>query len=104
MISYTQKTIKDIKKGNTFSMVSFTGMNLGQFEVTAVSKSQFNAVKADGSELIFNRADGTQANAANAKYANKAVDKLPIPERKAKITTNKVLSSGSSDGDGWPEA
>lgn len=83
MANFTQNTIKGIKKGEKFTMVSFTGMNLGQYEVTAVSKNQFKAVKADGTELIFNRADGTQANANNPKYANKAVDLMEAPERKA---------------------
>lgn len=83
MANFTQNTIKGIKKGDKFTMVSFTGMNLGQYEVTAVSKTQFKAVKADGTELIFNRADGAQANANNPKYANKAVDLMDAPERKA---------------------
>lgn len=83
MAKFTQDTIKGIKKGEKFTMVSFTGMNLGQYEVTAVSKTQFKAVKSDGTELIFNRADGTQANANNPKYANKAVDLMDAPERKA---------------------
>ena len=83
MAKFTQDTIKGIKKGEKFTMVSFTGMNLGQYEVTAVSKTQFKAVKSDGTELIFNRADGTQANANNPKYANKAVDLMDAPDRKA---------------------
>ena len=83
MAKYSQNTIKDIKKGDKFTMVSFTGMNLGQYEVTATSKTQFKAVKTDGTELIFNRADGNQANANNPKYANKAVDLMDAPERKA---------------------
>lgn len=80
---FTQDTIKGIKKGEKFTMVSFTGMNLGQFEVTAVSKTQFKAVRANGEELVFNRKDGVQANAKNEKYANKAVDLMDAPERKA---------------------
>lgn len=83
MAKFTQETIKGIKKGDKFTIVSFTGMNLGQFEVTAVSKTQFKTVKSDGTELVFNRADGVQANANNAKYANKAVDLMDEPERKA---------------------
>lgn len=83
MAKFTQETIKGIKKGDKFTMVSFTGMNLGQYEVTATSKTQFKAVKSDGTELVFNRADGTQANANNPKYANKAVDLMDAPERKA---------------------
>ena len=80
---FTQDTIKGIKKGDKFTMVSFTGMNLGQFEVTAVSKTQFKTVRSNGDELVFNKADGTQANANNPKYANKAVDLMDAPERKA---------------------
>ena len=91
---FTQDTIKGIKKGEKFTMVSFTGMNLGQYEVTATSKTQFKAVKTDGTELIFNRADGTQANANNPKYANKAVDLMDAPERKAP-TPKKVEATGA---------
>ena len=83
MAKFTQETIKGIKKGDKFTIVSFTGMNLGQYEVTAVSKTQFKTVKSDGTELVFNRKDGTQANAKNEKYANKAVDLMDAPERKA---------------------
>lgn len=81
--NFKQDTIKGIKKGEKFTMVSFTGMNLGQYEVTAVSKTQFKAVNAKGDELIFNRKDGVQANAKNPKYANMAVDLMDAPERKA---------------------
>ena len=123
MANYTQNTIKGIKKGDKFTMVSFTGMNLGQYEVTAVSKTQFKAVKSDGTELIFNRADGTQANANNPKYANKAVDLMDAPERKAptprkaapkaeapkaKVETEELPADDDFDGeedDGdWEEA
>lgn len=119
--TFTQDTIKGIKKGDKFTMVSFTGMNLGQYEVTAVSKTQFKAVKTDGTELIFNRADGTQANANNPKYANKAVDLMDAPERKAptprKVTPkaeepqveNEELPAdedfdGEEDDEDWEEA
>jgi hypothetical protein len=99
MANYTQKTIANIKKGEKFSMVSFTGMNLGQYEVTAVSKNQFKAVKTDGTELIFNKKDGEQANANNPKYANKAVDLMEAPERKvpaAKPATKTEKPAGKT--------
>ena len=98
MANFTQNTIKDIKKGAKFTMVSFTGMNLGQYEVTAVSKTQFKAVKTDGTELIFNRADGVQANANNPKYANKAVDLMDAPERKAP-TPRKATPKADTEAD-----
>lgn len=121
MANFTQNTIKGIKKGDKFTMVSFTGMNLGQYEVTAVSKTQFKAVKADGTELIFNRADGTQANANNPKYANKAVDLMDAPERKAptprkaetkkatKVETKELPAEddgfdGEEDDEDWEDA
>jgi hypothetical protein len=79
--TYTTKTLATIKKGDIVTLLSFTNMNLGQFEVTAVSKTQFKVISKKGAELVFNKKDGTQANAENAKYANKAVDKADLPER-----------------------
>lgn len=122
----TQDTIKGIKKGDKFTIVSFTGMNLGQFEVTAVSKTQFKTVKSNGDELVFNKADGTQANANNPKYANKAVDLMDAPEKKVpapkkaakkadkkaeskKVTKKEELPAeedfdGEEDDEDWEEA
>lgn len=115
--TFTQDTIKGIKKGDKFTVVSFTGMNLGQYEVTAVSKTQFKTVKAKGDELIFNRADGTQANANNPKYANKAVDLMDAPERKSskpkKAKSSKVSKEqlpleadfeGEEEDEDWEDA
>lgn len=86
-VTYTQDTLKTLKKGDSFGVLGFTGMPLGNLVVSAVSKTQFKAVKKNGSEIIFDRATGLQVDCANEKYANKAVDEYeytrPEPKKKA---------------------
>lgn len=71
---YTQKTLKTAKKGDKVSILAFTGMNLGIFEITAANKTQIKVVNKKGAELVFNRKDGAQTNADNPTYANSIVD------------------------------
>ena len=75
----TQTTLSSLKVGGKFSVTTFTGLNIGQFTVSSATKTQFSAVKADGTEMVFDRKTGAQLNASNPKYANKAVDLMDAP-------------------------
>lgn len=77
------KTLKTAKVGDKVTMLTFTGMNLGQFEIAKAGKTKIAIVKKDGTTAEFSRETGIQTNAANAKYANKVVDPIAEPEKKA---------------------
>lgn len=78
-------TLKTAKTGDKVTMLTFTGMNLGQFEITKANKTKIAILKKDGTEAIFSRETGAQVNAENPKYANKVVDPIPEPEKKAPV-------------------
>lgn len=82
-MSNTIKTLKTAKVGDKVTMLTFTGMNLGQFEITKAGKTKIAIMKKDGAQAEFSRETGLQTNATNAKYANKVVDPIPEPEKKA---------------------
>lgn len=75
-------TLKNAKVGDKVSMLTFTGMNLGQFEITKAGKTKLAVMKKDGTQAEFSRETGIQTNANNPKYANKIVD--PIAETATK--------------------
>lgn len=75
-------TLKNAKVGDKVSMLTFTGMNLGQFEITKAGKTKLAVMKKDGTQAEFSRETGIQTNANNPKYANKIVD--PIDEAATK--------------------
>lgn len=76
-------TLKTAKVGDKVTMLTFTGMNLGQFEITKAGKAKIAIMKKDGTQAEFSRETGLQTNANNPKYANKVVDPIPEPEKKA---------------------
>lgn len=78
-------TLKTVKVGDKVTMLTFTGMNLGQFEVTKAGKTKIAIVKKDGTQAEFSRETGLQTNADNPKYANKVVDLIPETEKKAPV-------------------
>lgn len=78
-------TLKTAKVGDKVTMLTFTGMNLGQFEITKAGKAKIAIMKKDGTQADFSRETGIQTNANNPKYANKVVDPIPEPEKKAPV-------------------
>ena len=76
-------TLKNAKVGDKVTMLTFTGMNLGQFEITKAGKTKVAILKKDGTQAEFSRETGLQTNADNPKYANKIVDPIAAPEKKA---------------------
>lgn len=82
-INATINTLKTAKVGDKVSMLTFTGMNLGQFEIVKAGKTKLAITKKDGTTAEFSREDGVQTNANNPRYANKIVDPIPETEKKA---------------------
>ena len=78
-------TLKTAKVGDKVTMLTFTGMNLGQFAITKAGKTKIAILKKDGTQAEFSRETGLQTNADNPKYANKVVDPIPEPEKKAPV-------------------
>lgn len=80
--------LENVKKGETVALLGFTGMNIGEFKVTAATKSEITIETKKGT-LSFSRKTGKQLGLPEEKekYANKIVlpeDAPPKVERKAK--------------------
>lgn len=74
-------SVASVKKGQRVSMFTFTGMNLGQFEVVAATKETISVEKKDGTIAEFSRKTGKQTNASNEKYANKITEPVDEPKK-----------------------
>lgn len=85
----TISTLKTAKVGDKVTMLTFTGMNLGQFEITKANKAKVAIMKKDGTQAEFSRETGIQTNANNPKYANKIVDPIPETDAKAEKKADK---------------
>lgn len=66
----------EAKKGEKVIVKGFTGIKLGVFEVTGVTKKTISVTKRNGDEMIFDRKTGRQTNTEEGKekYANTAMD------------------------------
>ncbi len=66
----------EAKKGEKVIVKGFTGIKLGVFEVSSVTKKTVTVTKRNGDEMIFDRKTGKQTNVAEGKekYANSAMD------------------------------
>lgn len=58
-------------KGKTVEVFAFTGMRLGDLEVTKETKSLIEVVRGDGKTLVFDKNTGLQKNCKNARFANR---------------------------------
>ena len=66
----------EAKKGEKVIVKGFTGIKLGVFEVTGITKKTISVTKKNGDEMIFDRKTGKQTNVEEGKekYANTAMD------------------------------
>lgn len=90
----TTDTLKTAKVGDKVTLLTFTGMNIGTFEISKAGKTKIAITKKDGTVLEFSREAGLQTNAVNGKYANKVVDLIedtgkPKTEKKEAKTEKK---------------
>lgn len=66
----------ELKKGEKVILKGFTGIKLGVFEVTAVTKKTITICKKNGDEMIFDKKTGKQINVEEGKerYANSIME------------------------------
>ena len=90
-------TLKNAKVGDKVTMLTFTGMNLGQFEITKAGKTKIAIQKKDGTQAEFSRETGLQTNANNPKYANKIVDPIDEAAPKAEKKPAKKAAKAAEE-------
>ena len=70
------------KPEKTVMVYAFTGMKLGELEVTSETKKEIVTVRGDGKTLIFDKKTGLQSNCKNARFANKIIIGSEPPSKK----------------------
>lgn len=69
------------KKGEKVHMYAFTGMYLGEFEITAADKKTVSIVQKNGRTTTFDRETGKQVNAKTPRCASRVTEEKE-PEKK----------------------
>lgn len=78
------------KKGETVHMYAFTGMYLGEFEITASDKKSISIVQKNGRTTKFDRETGKQIDAKTPRCASRVTEeKEPEKKKPAKKATKK---------------
>jgi hypothetical protein len=78
------------KKGEKVHMYAFTGMYLGEFEITAADKKTVSIVQKNGRTTTFNRETGKQVDAKTPRCASRVTEEKE-PEKKK--STNKASAA-----------
>lgn len=69
------------KKGEKIHMYAFTGMYLGEFEITAADKKTISIVQKNGRTTTFDRETGKQIDAKTPRCASRVTEEKE-PEKK----------------------
>lgn len=69
------------KKGEKVHMYAFTGMYLGEFEITAADKKTVSIVQKNGRTTTFDRETGKQLDAKTPRCASRVTEEKE-PEKK----------------------
>ena len=69
------------KKGEKVHMYAFTGMYLGEFEITASDKKTISIVQKNGRTTTFDRETGKQIDAKTPRCASRVTEEKE-PEKK----------------------
>ena len=69
------------KKGEKVHMYAFTGMYLGEFEITASDKKTISIVQKNGRTTTFDRETGKQVDAKTPRCASRVTEEKE-PEKK----------------------
>lgn len=69
------------KKGEKVHMYAFTGMYLGEFEITAADKKTVSIVQKNGRTTTFDRETGKQVDAKTPRCASRVTEEKE-PEKK----------------------
>lgn len=82
------------KKGDTIHMYAFTGMYLGEFEITTSDKKSISILLKSGKTVKFDRETGKQLDAKTPRCASyvleeKAPEKKPAPKKAKKAAESK---------------
>lgn len=82
------------KKGEKVHMYAFTGMYLGEFEITAADKKTVSIVQKNGRTTTFDRETGKQVDAKTPRCASRVTEeKEPEKKKSAKKTPAKKTTA-----------
>lgn len=82
------------KKGETVHMYAFTGMYLGEFEITASDKKSISIVQKNGRTTKFDRETGKQIDAKTPRCASRVTEeKEPEKKKPAKKAIKKSAAA-----------
>lgn len=71
------------KKGEKVHMYAFTGMYLGEFEITAADKKTISIVQKNGRTTTFDRETGKQVDAKTPRCASRVTEEKEPEKKKA---------------------
>lgn len=81
------------KKGEKVHMYAFTGMYLGEFEITAADKKTISIVQKNGRTTTFDRKTGKQVDAKTPRCASRVTEeKEPDKKKATKKATKKAVA------------
>ena len=72
------------KKGEKVHMYAFTGMYLGEFEITAADKKTVSIVQKNGRTTTFDRETGKQVDAKTPRCASRVTEEKEPEKKKSK--------------------
>lgn len=82
------------KKGEKVHMYAFTGMYLGEFEITAADKKTVSIVQKNGRTTTFDRETGKQVDAKTPRCASRVTEeKEPEKKKSAKKAPSKKTAA-----------
>ena len=82
------------KKGEKVHMYAFTGMYLGEFEITAADKKTVSIVQKNGRTTTFDRETGKQVDAKTPRCASRVTEeKEPEKKKPAKKAPSKKTAA-----------
>lgn len=82
------------KKGEKIHMYAFTGMYLGEFEITAADKKTVSIVQKNGRTTTFDRETGKQVDAKTPRCASRVTEeKEPEKKKSAKKAPAKKTAA-----------
>lgn len=82
------------KKGEKVHMYAFTGMYLGEFEITAADKKTISIVQKNGRTTTFDRETGKQVDAKTPRCASRVTEeKEPEKKKSAKKAPAKKTAA-----------
>lgn len=81
------------KKGEKVHMYAFTGMYLGEFEITDSDKKSISIVQKNGRTTKFDRETGKQIDAKTPRCASRVTEEKEPDKKPAKKTTKKTAAA-----------